>query len=49
MFNRTVYSSGKLLNVFEMMGDGFVAPDAEGTSGATNTDSTDTGWNLVSG
>ncbi|MER7672987.1 hypothetical protein ABTY61_31650 [Kitasatospora sp. NPDC096128] len=49
MFNRTVYSPTKFLNAFEMMGAMDVAPDAEGASGATNTDNTDTGWNLVSG
>ncbi|WP_157849842.1 MULTISPECIES: hypothetical protein [Streptomyces] len=49
MFNRSVYSSTKLLNVFESRGMVFVVPDAEGASGAANTDNTDTGWNLVSG
>lgn len=49
MFNRAVYSSTKVLNAFEMTGAVYVAPDAEGASGATNTDNTDTGWNLVSG
>ncbi|MER7585418.1 hypothetical protein [Kitasatospora sp. NPDC097691] len=46
MFNRSVYSSANLLNVFESRGVMFVAPGVEGTPGATNTD---TGWNLVSG
>ncbi|MFJ8626564.1 hypothetical protein ACIRD3_27535 [Kitasatospora sp. NPDC093550] len=46
MFNLTIYSSAEILNVFESRGVVFVAPDAEGASGATNTD---TGWNLVSG
>lgn len=46
MFNRNVYSSAKILNVFESQGVVCVAPGVEGTSGATNTD---TGWNLVSG
>ncbi|GAA3020792.1 hypothetical protein GCM10010519_57440 [Streptomyces lactacystinicus] len=45
MFNRYVYSTAQLLNAFEMRGVA-VAPDAEGASGATNTD---TGWNVVSG
>ncbi|GAB7182317.1 hypothetical protein ATKI12_2148 [Kitasatospora sp. Ki12] len=46
MFNRSVYSSARILNVFESRGVVFVAPGVEGASGATNTD---TGWNLVSG
>ncbi|MFJ7912175.1 hypothetical protein [Kitasatospora sp. NPDC096204] len=45
MFNRYVYSAAQILNAFEMMGV-IVAPDAEGASGTTNTD---TGWNVVSG
>ncbi|MFD8701548.1 hypothetical protein ACFV1W_02855 [Kitasatospora sp. NPDC059648] len=49
MFNRNVYSLAKLLNAFEIMGAVGVAPDAEGASGAASTDSTDTGWNVVSG
>ncbi|MFJ9775239.1 hypothetical protein ACIRVF_28990 [Kitasatospora sp. NPDC101157] len=49
MFNRNVYSSAKLLNAFEIGGAVGVVPDAEGASGATSTDSTDTGWNVVSG
>ncbi|MFD5467649.1 hypothetical protein ACFWIQ_33265 [Kitasatospora sp. NPDC127059] len=49
MFNRYVYSSTQLLNAFEIMGAVCAAPDAEGASGAASTDSTDTGWNLVSG
>ncbi|RKT17157.1 hypothetical protein BX285_1521 [Streptomyces sp. 1114.5] len=49
MFNRSAYSFTKFLNVFESRGTAFVAPDAEGASGAMNTDNTDTGWNLVSG
>lgn len=46
MFNPTRYSSGMLLNTFEMNGGGAAAPDAEGASGAARTD---TGWSLVSG
>ncbi|MEU6969607.1 hypothetical protein AB0A71_18035 [Kitasatospora aureofaciens] len=49
MFNLKVYSSVELLNAFENMGAVGVAPDAEGASGATSTDSTDTGWSVVSG
>ncbi|MFH9353459.1 hypothetical protein [Kitasatospora sp. NPDC017646] len=49
MFNRNVYSSTKLLNAFETAGAVSAVPDAEGASGTASTDSTDTGWSVVSG
>ncbi|MEV7603493.1 hypothetical protein AB0O91_39610 [Kitasatospora sp. NPDC089797] len=49
MFNRSGYSFDSILNAFEIKGAVSMAPDAEGASGAMNTDNTDTGWNVVSG